>query len=286
MDSESNSTSSPGPQLNQGQETAMSPASFATPNPSPSAFDVSHLNVNLDAFTTYMEREVACTNNAWAILMVCGLPPFMVLLIWLIKTAKAHHDMGAPVGSFIVFGLAIAALAYFLFTRQTKKSVIGRQARSILMKLYAAKYTGGIKVGVVYPGGTIGYSPTVISPEAAVVLNEAARYTLEASSALNSPAWQNATGPRARARDDARASVDDAMSRIVVLATSTGNSPEVTRLVSDLKEVTAELVSTNRRLEESAGQARDGSLGLRATLEQLKEISRAEEEIFEHRKQL
>jgi hypothetical protein len=219
------------------------------------------------AFQRYVDSEITQTSPLFIVSISCGGCAFMLCFIWLLKTAKSHGFVLLP--ALVMLGIALLAGALAIAS-QPRRSRAARQARQQIWNVYNARWSNcshGSK----------------LSEEAKIVLNRAAARTLEARSALDSPAWASATGPRAQAREATRISVDEAMYQIVSLAMANPKSPEVGRLIDDLAQVTDELTASRRRLETVAGQAGEGSLGLRAALEQLREISRAEDEVLEHR---
>lgn len=257
---------------------------------------VEHKSPGAEAFVTYLDQEIGAS-QVWLMLLggFCGFS-LIFAFAHMAKLAKVSHAL--TIDGFSITALLISLAAGLgvlaLRNRGRKLSPVERQARRILIKMHSAKCSSGIKVGITVGRGSRAriqntggdYDTYVLSGEALAVLNEAARHTIEARSALDSAAWLNSTGPRAQVRDQTRQAIDEGMSRVVVLATSVGDTAEVRRLIDDLAAVSAEVCASAQKMNSFSAQAGEGSIGLRASLEQLREISKAEDEILSQRIEL
>jgi hypothetical protein len=121
---------------------------------------------------------------------------------------------------------------------------------------------------------------SAVGAEYADHLNEGAKLALRCRGLLDSPAMRFAgdSGAWARASDRVRNAMDGGMIRLLVLATSHGEEAEMVVTIAEMKALVDELAESERRHAALMSSKTGKSDGLRSTLQELKELSKAEEE--------
>ena len=121
---------------------------------------------------------------------------------------------------------------------------------------------------------------SAVGEENADHLNEGAKLALRCRGLLDSPALRFAadSGPWARAAENVRNSMDAGMIRLLVLATKHGEKADMLETISEMRAVVDELAESERRHSTTLASGSRKSDSLRSTLQELKELSRAEEE--------
>lgn len=111
-------------------------------------------------------------------------------------------------------------------------------------------------------------------------LNEGAKLALRCRGLLDSPALA-ATGDGSvwsRTAERVRNSMNGAMVRLMVLATNHADEHELAATVADMRAIVDELAESERRHRGLATDRSGRSAELRSTLEELRELTRAEQE--------
>ena len=123
---------------------------------------------------------------------------------------------------------------------------------------------------------------SAVGDEYATLLNDGAKLALRCRGLLDSPAMRFAgdSGAWARATERVRNSMDAGMIRLLVLATSHGDEGEMRETIDEMKAIVAELVESERRHSAMMSSKSGKSDNLRSTLQELKELSKAEEEVM------
>ena len=141
-----------------------------------------------------------------------------------------------------------------------------REPSRILGRLWHARFHGRLR--------------TAIGAEGANHLNEGAKLALRCRTTLDSPAWRLAAGTAvwSRAADNTRAAMDAGMARLLLLTTQHGEEVEILETLGEMRAVVAEVAEAERRHALAFGAQSAKPDALRSTLEELRELSKAEED--------
>jgi hypothetical protein len=121
---------------------------------------------------------------------------------------------------------------------------------------------------------------SAVGDEYAEHLNEGAKLALRCRGLLDSPAMRFASDSSAwsRAAENTRNAMDAGMIRLLILATNHGDQSDMVETISEMRAVVEELAESERRHSAMMSSKTGKSDGLRSTLQELKELSKAEEE--------
>ena len=111
-------------------------------------------------------------------------------------------------------------------------------------------------------------------------LNEGAKLSLRCRGLLDSPLMRSGSGTAtwSRVAEQARNAMDAGMIRLMVLATQHGEESEMTETIAEMRAVVEELAAAEKRNAAAFANSGGKTDALRSTLQELKELSRAEEE--------
>ncbi|MHB8637721.1 MAG: hypothetical protein ACYC96_14735 [Fimbriimonadaceae bacterium] len=121
---------------------------------------------------------------------------------------------------------------------------------------------------------------SAVGEEVADHLNEGAKLALRCRGLLESPAMRFAadSGAWSRAAERVRNAMDAGMIRLLVLATNHGDPTDMLETIAEMKAIVDELADSERRHAAVMATKAGNSDSLRSTLQELRDLSKAEDE--------